>query len=81
MNDALDSATKARARLPNLPRNGHCLSNRDQLSRFNFRQPQARLLAMMFFNMTVRARAVMLSPWRTATVRAEALSGPAVMIP
>jgi hypothetical protein len=36
---------------------------------------------MMFLNMAVRARALMVSPWRMATVRAVALSRPAVMIP
>jgi hypothetical protein len=57
------------------------LKDRDQLSRFNFRQPPARLLAMMFLNMAVGARALMVSPWRMATVRAVALSRRAVMIP
>jgi hypothetical protein len=35
----------------------------------------------LFLNMAVRARALMVSPWRMATVRAVALSRPAVMIP
>jgi hypothetical protein len=36
---------------------------------------------MTCLNMVVRAGALMLSPWRTATVRAVLLSCPAVMIP
>jgi hypothetical protein len=57
------------------------LKDRDQLSRFNFRRPPARLLAMMFLNMAVGARALMVWPWRMATVRAVVLSRRAVMIP
>jgi hypothetical protein len=61
---------RSRPRLPLLPAMGvrSCpvrdpstgrpqLKDRDQLSRFNFRQPPARLLAMMFLNMAVGARA------------------------
>ncbi len=50
-------------------------------SRFSLRQPPARLLAMMCWNMVLRAGALMASPWRMATVRAVLLSWPAVMIP
>ncbi len=42
----------------------------NQLSRFNLRQPPARLLAIMCSNMAMRAGALIVSPWRTATVRA-----------
>ena len=37
---------------------------------FSLCQPPARLLAMMCLNIAVRAGALMVSPWRTATVRA-----------
>src|ERR1700730_17144045 len=46
----------------------------DQPSRFHLRQPPARLLAMMCLNISVSAGALMVSPWRTATVRAVLLS-------
>jgi hypothetical protein len=52
-----------------------------QVSRFSLRQPPARLLAMMCLIMAVRAAALMVSPARTATVRAVLLPWPAVMIP
>src|SRR5918995_1769652 len=45
----------------------------DQLSRFNLRQPPARLLAMICLNIAVRAGTLIVSPWRTATVRAVVL--------
>jgi hypothetical protein len=54
---------------------------KNQLSRFNLRQPPARLLAMICRNMAARAGALMVSPWRTATVRAVLLPWPPVMIP
>ena len=53
----------------------------NQLSRFSLRQPPARLLAMICLNMAERAGALMVSPWRMATVRAVLLSWPPVMIP
>src|SRR2546430_6406791 len=49
--------------------------------RFNFRQPPARLFAMICLTMALSAAALRVSPWRTATVRAVLLSWPAVMIP
>jgi hypothetical protein len=52
-----------------------------QLSRFSLRQPPARLLAIICSNMAVRAGALMVSPWLTATVRAVLFSWPPVMIP
>jgi YceI-like domain len=55
--------------------------NCQSVSRFNLRQPPARLLAMICLNMAVRARALIVSPWRTATVRAVLLPWPPVMIP
>ena len=52
----------------------------DQLSRLSLRQPPARLLAMICLNIAASAGALMVSPWRTATVRAVVLSCPPVMI-
>jgi len=37
------------------------------------RQPPARLLAIICLNMAARAEALIVSPWRTATVRAVVL--------
>src|SRR6476661_10162300 len=51
---------------------GPCLS---------LRQPPARLLAMIARNMASRAGALIVSPFRTATVRAVLLVWPPVMIP
>jgi transposase len=48
---------------------------------FSFRQPPARLLAMISLNIAPRALALIVSPSRTATVRAALLSWPPVMIP
>src|SRR5207247_1416393 len=47
---------------------------------FSVLQPPARLFAIISFNMTVRAGALILSPWRIATVRAVLLSCPPVMM-
>src|SRR5258708_5926398 len=48
---------------------------------FTARQPPARLLAMICLNIATRADALMVSPRRTATVRAVVFPWPAVMIP
>ena len=49
--------------------------------RWSFRQPPARLFAMMALTIRVSARALIASPRRIATVRAVLFSWPAVMIP
>ncbi len=52
----------------------------DQLSRFSFRQPPALLLAMICLNIALSAGALIVAPWRIATVRSVVLSCPPVMI-
>jgi hypothetical protein len=46
------------------------LNDQSQGARFSLRQPPARLSATICLNIALRADALMVSPWYTATVRA-----------